>query len=46
MKSYNVNYSKNKKKTIGDMEIDVFSGVVMLNYIGMSWWLLFTGFDF
>jgi len=45
MKSYNVNYSK-KKKTTGDMEIDVFSRVVMLNYIGMSLWLLFTGFDF
>jgi len=35
-----------KKKTTGDMEIDVFSRVVMLNYIGMSLWLLFTGFDF
>jgi len=28
------------------MEIDVFSRVVMLNYVGMSLWLLFTGFDF
>jgi hypothetical protein len=35
-----------KKKTTGDMEIDVFSRVVILNYIGMSLWLLFTGFDF
>ena len=34
------------KKTTGDMEIDVFSRVVMLNYIGMSLWLLFTCFDF
>jgi hypothetical protein len=45
MKSYNVNYIL-KKKTTGDMEIDVFSRVVMLNYVGMSLWLLFTGFDF
>jgi len=44
MKSYNVNYSK--KKTTGNMEIDVFSRVVMLNYIEMSLWLLFTSFDF
>ena len=28
------------------MKIDVFSRVVMLNYIGMSLWLLFTDFDF
>jgi len=35
-----------KKKTIGDMEIDVFSVVVILNYIVMSLWLLFTCFDF
>jgi hypothetical protein len=28
------------------MEIDVFSRVVILNYIGMSLWLLFTGFEF
>ena len=35
-----------KKKTTGDMEIGVFRRVVMLNYIGMRLWLLFTGFDF
>jgi hypothetical protein len=37
---------KKINETIGDMEIDVFSRVVMLNYIGMSLWLLFTSFDF
>jgi len=35
-----------KKKSTGDIEIDVFSRVVMLDYIGMSLWLLFTDFDF
>ena len=34
-----------KNKSTGDMEIDVFSRVVILNYIGMSLWLLFTGVD-
>jgi hypothetical protein len=43
MKSYNVNYIY---ITTWDMEIDVFSRVVMLNYIGMSLWLLFIGFNF
>jgi hypothetical protein len=28
------------------MEIDVFSRIAMHIYIGMSLWLLFTGFDF
>jgi hypothetical protein len=35
-----------EKKIYRVMEIDVFSIVVMLNYIGMSLWLLFTSFDF
>jgi hypothetical protein len=37
---------KKINETIGDMEIDVFSRVAMLIYIGMSLWLLFTSFDF
>jgi hypothetical protein len=45
MKSYNVNYIY-KKKSTGDMKIDVFSRVVILNYIGMSLCLLFTYFNF